>query len=165
MHAGRSEPDHGVARCDVLSRQQLVTGHSADREAGKVIVAGLIDAGHLSRLAADQRAARLPARCRDALDHRRADLGIELAAGKIVEEEQRFGALHDEVVDRHGDEIDADRVVACVSTAILTLVPTPSVAATRIGSEKPARFEIEQPAEAADLGVGARAARSCAPAA
>ena len=37
--------------------------------------------------------------------------GIELAGGEIVEEEQRLGALHDEVVDAHGDEIDADRVV------------------------------------------------------
>ena len=40
-----------------------------------------------------------------------ADLGIELAAGKIIEKEQWLGALHDEVVDRHGDEIDADRVM------------------------------------------------------
>lgn len=29
----------------------------------------------------------------------------------VVEEEQRFGALHHEVVDRHGDEIDPDAVV------------------------------------------------------
>ena len=36
---------------------------------------------------------------------------IELAGGEIVEEEQRLGALHDEVVDAHGDEVDADRVV------------------------------------------------------
>ena len=41
-----------------------------------------------------------------------ADLRIELAAGEIVEKEQRLGALHHEVVDRHGDEIDADGVVA-----------------------------------------------------
>ena len=41
----------------------------------------------------------------------RAGLRVELAAGEIVEEEQRLGALHDEVVDGHGDEVDADRVV------------------------------------------------------
>ena len=44
-------------------------------------------------------------------DDRGADLRVELAAGEIVEKEQRLGALHHEVVDRHGDEIDADRVV------------------------------------------------------
>ena len=37
--------------------------------------------------------------------------GVELAGGEIVEEEQRLGALHDEVVDAHRDEVDADRVV------------------------------------------------------
>ena len=54
----------------------------------------------------------MPAAVGDALDDPRADLRIELATGEIVEEEQRLGALHDEIVDRHGDEIDADRVVA-----------------------------------------------------
>ena len=37
--------------------------------------------------------------------------GVELAGGEVVEEEQRLGALHDDVVDAHGDEVDADRVV------------------------------------------------------
>ena len=37
--------------------------------------------------------------------------GLELAAGEIVEEKQRLGALHHEIVDRHGDKIDADGVM------------------------------------------------------
>ncbi len=36
--------------------------------------------------------------------------GIELAGGEVVEEEQRLGALHDDVVDAHGDQVDADRI-------------------------------------------------------
>ena len=47
----------------------------------------------------------------DAGDDRRALVGVELSRREIVEEEQRLGALHDEVVDAHGDEVDADRVV------------------------------------------------------
>ena len=43
-----------------------------------------------------------------------------------------------------------------VSIAILTLVPTPSVAATSTGSLKARALEVEQAAEAADLGVRAR---------
>ena len=43
-----------------------------------------------------------------------------------------------------------------VSMAILSLVPTPSVAATSTGSLKPGALEVEQAAEAADLGVRAR---------
>ena len=155
MHAGRGEPDHHVARRDIFARQQLSRADGADGEAGEVIVAGLIDAGHFRRLAADQRAARLTAGRRDALHHRRADLRIELAASEIVEKEQRLGALHHEVVDRHGDEIDADRVVARSLDRDLDL------GADAIGRRdqdrvgKTGRFEVEQAAEAADLGVRA----------
>ncbi len=43
--------------------------------------------------------------------------------------------------------------------ATFSLVPTPSLAATSIGSVKPAGLQVEQAAEAADLGIGADAAR------
>ena len=52
-------------------------------------------------------------------------------------------------------------MVACrpVSMAILSLVPTPSLAATRIGSLEAGRLEVEQRAEAAEVGVRARPPR------
>src|SRR5579862_3941247 len=112
MHAGRGKPDHDVAGRNVGARQHVLASHRADSEAGKVIVVGRIDARHFRRLAADQSAAGLAARRRDALHHRRSDRRIEPAASEIIEEKQWFGALHHKVVDRHGDEIDADSVVA-----------------------------------------------------
>ena len=36
---------------------------------------------------------------------------VQLAGRVVVEEEQGLRALHDDVVDAHGDEVDADRVV------------------------------------------------------
>ncbi len=97
---------------------------------------------------------------RDAADDGRALIGVELAGGEIVEEEQRLCALYNEVVDAHGDEVDADRIVAHpASMAIFSLVPTPSLAATRTGSLKARGLEVEQAAEAADLAIGAGAAR------
>ena len=50
-------------------------------------------------------------------------------------------------------------IVSCrsVSIAILTLVPTPSVARDEHRVAKAGALEVEQPAEAADLGVGAGA--------
>ncbi len=39
-------------------------------------------------------------------------LQAERPGGEVIEEQQRFCALHDQVVHAHGDEIDADRVVA-----------------------------------------------------
>ena len=80
------------------------------------------------------------------------DVDVEPAAREVVEEEQRLRALHEDVVDAHRDEIDADRVVAArARTRASSLVPTPSVPATSTGSRK--RFaDLEQRAEAADAG-------------
>ena len=41
---------------------------------------------------------------------RAAAVDLEPAGGEIVEEEQRLGALADQVVDAHRDEVDADGV-------------------------------------------------------
>ncbi len=40
------------------------------------------------------------------------DIDVQLAGGVVVEKEQRLGALHHDVVGAHGDQVDADRVVA-----------------------------------------------------
>ena len=87
--------------------------HRADGEAGEVVFAGRVHAGHLGGLAADQRAAGLFAARGDALDHVGGGVDVELAAGEVVEEEQRLGALHQDVVDAHRHQVDADGVVAC----------------------------------------------------
>ena len=47
----------------------------------------------------------------DAGEHLARGADIEPAGREVVEEEQRLGALHDEVVDAHRDEVDADRLV------------------------------------------------------
>ena len=62
----------------------------------------LVHPGHLSRLSPDEGTARLLAALRDALHHIRGDGDVELAAAVVVEEVQRLGALHDEIVDGHG---------------------------------------------------------------
>ena len=84
----------------------------ADREADQVELAGLHGAGVLGHLAADQRAAGLPAALGHALDQLLDVVGVELADGDVVEEEERLGALAHQVVDAHGHEVDADRVEA-----------------------------------------------------
>ena len=88
--------------------------------------------GMLGRLAADQRAAGLLAAARDALDDLAGDGDVELAAGEVVEEEQRLGALDQDVVDAHRDEVDADRVVAVERERELEL------GADAVGARRPA---------------------------
>jgi hypothetical protein len=83
-----------------------------DREPGQVVLADRVHPGHLGGLAADQRAAGDLAAQRDAADHLGRDLDVELAAGVVVEEEQRPRALDQDVVDVHRHQVLADRVVA-----------------------------------------------------
>jgi hypothetical protein len=65
----------------------------------------------LGSLAAHQGATRLHASLGDSTDDLRDLLGNDLAGGDVVGHEQRFRPDHDEVIDDHGDEIDADGVV------------------------------------------------------
>ena len=81
--------------------------------------------------------------------------GIELAGGEVVEEEQRLGALHHEIVDRHGDEIDADGVVEAGLDRDLDLGADAVVGGDQHRVLEARALEVEQSAEAADLGVGA----------
>ena len=62
---------------------------------------------HLRRLAPDERTPRLLTPLRDALDDRRGELDVEPAARVVVEEVERLGALHEEVVDGHRNEVDS----------------------------------------------------------
>ncbi len=96
---------------DVGARQDLAALDGADRKSPRGRSLPGVHARHLGRLAADQRATGLPAAFGDALDDIRSGIDVEFSASEIIEEEQRLGALHHEVVDAHGDEIDADRAV------------------------------------------------------
>ncbi len=93
-----------VSKCASLGR--------ADDEAGQIVFAGVIDAGHLRGLAADQRASVGAASARDAGDHCGRDVGIQFADREIIQEEQRQRALHGDVVDAVVHQILADGVVA-----------------------------------------------------
>src|SRR5690606_26596539 len=71
-----------------------------------------VHARHLGGFAADQRAAGQFATARDTADDGGRRVDGQLAAGEVVQEEQRLGALHQDVVDAHGHQVDADGVVA-----------------------------------------------------
>src|SRR6266545_2011138 len=125
-----------LARVDLGGRDQLLTeralpaellGHRvqphparaehhvgldhADAGAGDVVLVRAHHPGVLGRLAAQQRAAGVAAAVGDAGADLGHPLGNDLAAGDVVQQEQRFGAARHEVVDDHGDQVDADRVV------------------------------------------------------
>jgi hypothetical protein len=112
MRAARGKPQQRVARHDGLAVDDALLFHHADAEARQVVLALRVHARHFRGLAADQRAAGLLAAFGDAADHLRRHAPVELAAGEIVEEKQRLGALHENVVHAHRHQVDADGVVA-----------------------------------------------------
>ncbi len=63
VQAGGRQTDDNVTGTDIFSSDQLVAVHNADDEAGKIVFPVGVEAGHLRRLAADERAAVLLA-CR-----------------------------------------------------------------------------------------------------
>ena len=67
-----------------------------------------VDARHLGRLAAEQRAAGGVAGLRHPADHLGDEVGVELARRHVVEEEQRPGGLHEHVADAVVDDVVAE---------------------------------------------------------
>ena len=119
-----------------------------------------VHAGQLRRLAAEEGGARLLAPGGDAADDGRGRVDRELAGGVVVEEEEGFGTLHDDVVRAHGDEVDADGVVAVEFDGELEL-RADAVRARDEHRAWPARqVDFEEPAEAADAAQDARPVRA-----
>ena len=145
---GRREDD--VACFDVCARQQRFALDRTDGKAGEIVVARRIQPRHLGGLAADQRAACLLAAVGDAGDHRLGHAEIELAGGEIVEKEQWLGTLHDDVVDVHGDEVDADAVVDAGLDGELELGADAVGGGDQHRVLEAASLEVEQAAETAD---------------
>ena len=111
VQPARREAEHDVAGRDLRAVDHLGPVDDAHAEAGQVVLVGLHRAGVLGHLAADQRAAGLPAALGDAGDDRGDQLAVELADRDVVEEEERLGAGHEDVVRAHRDEVDSHRVV------------------------------------------------------
>ena len=84
--------------------------HRAHGKSRQIEIALGVKARHFRRLAADQGAAGFLAGARDAFDHPRRGVHIQLAGGVIIQKEKRLGALHDNVVDAHRHQILADAV-------------------------------------------------------
>ncbi len=126
--------------------------HDADDEAGDVVFAVGVEAGHLGGLAAEQRAAVLAAAAGDARDDLFGDVGRQPPGRQVVEEEQRPRALHQDVVDAVVHEIGADRVVAAGHECDFELRADAVRARDEHRLAKAGGIEREQSAERTDLG-------------
>ena len=108
--ARRRQADEDVTGAHVVAGDQQVALDDAHGEADEIELTRLHRAGMLGHLAADERAPRRAAPRGDALDELLDVSGVEFSDGDVVEEEQRLRALAHQVVDAHGNQIDADRL-------------------------------------------------------
>ena len=160
MNAGRCQAEDDIARGHAAAVDHRVALHRAHGEPGKIVVARRVHARHLGRLAAHQRAAGLAAAFGNARDDGAAGIHVQLAGGEIIEEQQRLGALDDQIVDAHGDQIDADRVVLAGGDGDFQLGADPVGGGDQDGIAETRGLQIEQRAEAAEAGRGAAARRA-----
>ena len=87
-----------------------------------------------------------------------ADIGGKLSGCEIIEKEQGFRALDDEIVDAHRDKIDADRVMDIGIDRDLNLGADAVIRGDENRIYVTSGLEIEEPAEPANFGVGPRPA-------
>jgi cardiolipin synthase (CMP-forming) len=95
----------------------------------------------------------------DALHDGGRDILVELAGRKIIQEKQWLSALDNNVVDAHGHEVNADRIVHAALNGDLHLGADAVVGGDQDRVDKPRRAEIEQSAESAKLRARSGAAR------
>ena len=150
VRAGGVQPEQQVAGGDRPRQQPRALDH-ADAEAGEVVAAGGVHARHLGGLAAEQGAAGLPAAVGDAAHHLRGLGRVEPPAGVVVQEQQRPGAVGQDVVGAHRHQVDADGVAAAAALRQQQLAADAVGAAHQHRLREPGRQPV-QAAEAAEAG-------------
>jgi hypothetical protein len=128
---------------------QLVAVDGADDEAGQVVFAIGVEAGHLGGFAADEDAAVGFAGFGQAGDDASVTSG-RAAGGQVVEEKQRGRALHGDVVDAVVDQVGAHGVVHAELEGDLELGAHAVGGADQDGVLPALQVEPEERAEAAD---------------
>src|SRR5882762_3647863 len=112
MRTGGGQSDDRVTRLDPAAINDGALLNDADTKTRQVVVFTRINPRHLRSLAADQRGTCLDAAFGDSTDHGLGDIDAQFPGRVVVQEEQGLGALNDNVVNAHRDEVNSDGVVA-----------------------------------------------------
>jgi hypothetical protein len=157
-HGRQCEQD--ITLHEVLAVHELRPLDGADDEAGHVVLAIGIETGHLRGFAAEQRAAVLAAGGGEARHDLLGHVRRETSGGQVVEEEERRGPLHENIVHAVVHEIAADRVVHAGHERDFQLRADTIGARDEHRIGPPPGRHREQPAERADLGQHTRCERA-----
>ena len=121
MYAAGSKTDERIARLDAFTVDYFIAFDYAHGKAGDVVFVLGIKSRHFRGLSAYQCAARLTAAVAHALDNIRHLVRNELGLSDIVQKDERFCALADDVVHAHCHRVDADGVVLVQHKGIFEL--------------------------------------------
>jgi hypothetical protein len=155
----RCKTQHHIALGDGFAGDQIGLFGNADCKAGEVVFARWVHAGHFGGFTADQSAAGQFATTSDAADDTRCGVYVQLSAREVIEEENRLGTLHQNVVHTHGYQILPDRIMTVELEGQLEL------GAYAVGAGHQHRFaeflrHFEQRAKPADAAQHLRAHRA-----
>ena len=78
---------------------------------------------------------------------------LELSGGKIIQKKQRFRTLHDQVIDAHGDQINADAVMPVIIDRELEFRADTVVGGDEQGILVPRCLQIEKSSETAQFRI------------
>ena len=98
----------GVSRLHRLAGQKPLAFDGAYNESGQIVFSRRIEARHLRRLAADQRATRFAARAAHSVHQLLHDVWLQLPHGQVIQKKQRLGPLHKNVVHAVIHQVAAD---------------------------------------------------------
>ena len=111
MRTTRGKPEQHITRRHPVAANDSCFFDDPHGEARQVVFAIGIHARHLGCFTADQRAARLFTAAGNTAHHTRGGIHIQPATSEVVQKKQRLGALHQNVIDAHGDQINAHGVM------------------------------------------------------
>tara|TARA_R110002126_G_scaffold97104_3_gene226608 strand:- start:1467 stop:2048 length:582 start_codon:yes stop_codon:yes gene_type:complete len=156
MHARGGKTENHIAGFGLRLQDQVLALGRTNGESGKIEIAVRIHARHFRGLATDQGGSGLAAAFGDPGNNRAGRFDIELAGGVVIEEEQRLGALHDQIVHAHGNEVRANAGI------VSGIDREAELGADAIGRGDENRiletggFRIEDTTKAANGAIGAR---------
>ena len=111
VEAVGGEAEDEVAGFDGGAAEDALFFNDADDAADEVVLAGLVEAGHLGGFSADEGAVGCLAGFFHAGDEFVEDFGVEFAEADVVEEEEGLCAHDGDVVDAMVDDVLADALV------------------------------------------------------
>ena len=111
MQTRGSQANKHVAFLDRFRIKHFHAVNNTHAEARQVVIGGVHNARMLGHLATDQGASCLTAAFANTGNNIGNRLGLKLAHGNVVQEEQRLGARCQNVVHAHGNKVNAHAVV------------------------------------------------------